>query len=115
MSDTELNPEVMPADASDSIRAEVAQEYAGKLARAELKTHAAQAGISLPDGFTDYLEAAKLLGEDGKPSAEAIEEVLAPFKPKEPTLPQLAGAGHNRGGNPIPEYPRVSLDARHRK
>ncbi|MFF7467969.1 hypothetical protein [Streptomyces sp. NPDC008092] len=114
MSDTEQIPEAMPADPSHSVRAEVEQEYAGRLARAELKVHAAQAGISLPDGFTDYLDASKLIGEDGKPSADAMDKALASFKPQEPMFPALIGAGHNRDGSPIPERRRISLDVRKR-
>ncbi|MFD9433708.1 hypothetical protein [Streptomyces sp. NPDC060002] len=114
MSDAERIFEATPADPSDSIRAEVEREYAGQLARAELKNHAAQVGINLPDGFTDYLDASKLLGEDGKPSTEAMDKALVPFKPKGPTFPQLVGAGNNRDGSPISERRRVSLDVRKR-
>ncbi|MER6530347.1 hypothetical protein [Streptomyces sp. NPDC001508] len=114
MSDAEQISEATPANPSHFVRAEVEREYAGKLARAELKSHAAQAGITLPDGFTEYLDGAKLLGEDGKPSAEAMDKALAPFKPKDPAFPHLVGAGHNRDGSPIPERRRVSLDVRKR-
>ncbi|MFD7530470.1 hypothetical protein ACFV8E_23220 [Streptomyces sp. NPDC059849] len=114
MSDAEPIPEAIPADLSDFIRAEVEREYAEKLAQAELKAHAAQAGINLPDVFTNYLDASKLLGEDGKPSAEAMDEALAPFKPSEPKFPQITGAGHNRSGGPMPEPHPVSLDVRKR-
>ncbi|MFF9589597.1 hypothetical protein ACF1FX_10260 [Streptomyces sp. NPDC014646] len=108
------SPEPVPADGADTIRAEVQQEYSARLARAEVKVHAAQAGISLPDGFTDYLDTSKLLGEDGNPSAEAMDRALASFKFSEPPFPHVAGAGHNRSGGPMPERPRVSLDVRKR-
>ncbi|GGW15454.1 hypothetical protein, partial [Streptomyces capoamus] len=111
MSDAEPISEAMPAD---PVRAQVEREYSGKLARAELKGYAAQAGITLPDGFTEYLDGSKLLGEDGKPSTEAMDKALEPFKPKEPTFPQLVGSGHNRDGNRITEPRRVSLDVRKR-
>lgn len=62
MSDADRISEAMPTDPCDSIRAEVERGNAGQLARAELKNHAAQVGINLPDGFTDYLDASKLLG-----------------------------------------------------
>ncbi|MEU1009576.1 hypothetical protein [Streptomyces sp. NPDC005890] len=114
MSDAEPIPKAMPADPSDSVRAEVEREYSGKLARAEFKGYAAQAGITLPDGFTEYLDGSKLLGEDGKPSAEAMDKALAPFKPKEPTFPHLVGSGPNRSGGPLPEPRRISLDVRKR-
>ncbi|MFJ2910633.1 hypothetical protein ACIO8F_14685 [Streptomyces sp. NPDC087228] len=114
MSDAEPVSEAMPADPSDSVRSEVEREYSGKLARAELKGYAAQAGITLPDGFTEYLDGSKLLGEDGKPSAEAMDKALAPFKPKYPAFPHLVGSGPNRGGGPLPEPRRVSLDVRKR-
>lgn len=116
MSDTEPIPEAMSADPSDSIRAEVEQEYAGKLAQAELRAHAAQAGITLPEGFTGYLDSSRLLGDDGNPSAEAIAKVLEPFQTeKEPLFPQIAGVGRSRSDSYQYQGPRVSLDARHRK
>ncbi|MEU1512307.1 hypothetical protein ABZ490_09115 [Streptomyces sp. NPDC005811] len=114
MSDAEPIPEAISADPSAPVRAEVEREYSGKLARAELKGYAAQAGINLPDGFTDYLDGSKLLGEDGKPSAEAMDKALAPFKAKEPAFPHLVGALPNRSGSPFSERPRVSLDVRKR-
>ncbi|WP_181793616.1 hypothetical protein [Streptomyces sp. WELS2] len=114
MSDTEPIPKAMPAAPSDPVRAQVEREYSGKLARAELKGYAAQAGINLPDGFTEYLDGSKLLGEDGKPSAEAMDKALAPFKPKNPAFPHLAGSGPNRSGGPLSEPRRVSLDVRKR-
>jgi hypothetical protein len=114
MSDAEQVSEAMPADLSDPVRAQVEREYSGKLARAELKGYAAQAGIELPDGFTEYLDGSKLLGEDGKPSAEAMDKALAPFKPRDPAFPHLVGSGPNRSGGPLPERRRVSLDVRKR-
>ncbi|WP_159399645.1 hypothetical protein [Streptomyces alboflavus] len=106
------SPAPVPADGSDSVRAEVQREYAAKLAQAELKAHAAQAGIKLADGFTDYLDASKLLGEDGTPSAEAIAKALEPLKPAEPEFPRLKGMGYYPG--PFQPAPRVSLDIRNR-
>lgn len=114
MSDAQPTPQAMPADPSPSVRAEVEREYSGKLARAELKGYAAQAGITLPDGFTEYLDGSKLLGVDGKPSTEAMDKALAPFKPKDPAFPHLVGSGPNRSGGPLPEPRRVSLDVRKR-
>ncbi|MFF9432671.1 hypothetical protein ACF1BP_02740 [Streptomyces sp. NPDC014735] len=108
------SPAPTPADPTDAIRAEVRREYSAELARAEVKVHAAQAGINLPDGFTDYLDASKLLGEDGSPSAEAMDRALASFKPSDPPFPHVAGAGYNRGGGPMAERRRVPLDVRKR-
>ncbi|MEV5378043.1 hypothetical protein AB0L26_19000 [Streptomyces nondiastaticus] len=108
------SPEGVPADPADSIRAEVQREYATKLAQAELRAQAAQAGIKLGEGFTDYLDASKLLGEDGAPSAEAIGKALAPLAAaKKPETPQLMGAGYHRGGYKVPVR-HVSLDVRKR-
>lgn len=107
------SPAQVPADGSDAVRAEVQREYATKLAKAELRTQAAQAGIKLGDGFTDYLDASKLLGEDGNPSAEAIGKALAPLAAaQEPKFAPIAGAGYNRNGPP--SVRRVSLDVRNR-
>jgi hypothetical protein len=105
--------EAASADSS-TIREEVQREYAAKLATAELKAHAAEAGLKLPDGYTDYLDASKLLGDDGQPSAEAISSALAPLRPKEPQFPQLAGTGHNRNRYEPESIRRVSLDVRKR-
>lgn len=105
MSDAEPISEAMPTDPSHSVRAEVEREYSGKLARAELKGYAAQAGITLPDGFTEYLDGSKLLGEDGKPSAEAMDKALAPFKLKEPAFPHLVGGSPQPRKAPNPGAP----------
>lgn len=107
------SPAPMPADGSDAVRAEVQREYATKLVAAELRAYAAQAGIKLPDGFTDYLDASKLLGEDGSPSAEAIARALQPLKPAEPEFPQLKGMGYHPGPA-FRSIPRISLDIRKR-
>ncbi|MER6914639.1 hypothetical protein ABT354_23450 [Streptomyces sp. NPDC000594] len=105
-------PDARPADPVPSVRAEVQREYAAKLAAAELRAQAAQDGIKLPDGFADYLDHSKLLGEDGSPSPEAIELVLKPLQAlKKPLFAQDLGLG--RCG-PIPDRPPVSLDTRKR-
>ncbi|MBT2401065.1 hypothetical protein [Streptomyces sp. ISL-100] len=105
----EAQTEAVP-DPAEEVRAGIHRENAGKLAQAELKAQAAQAGIKLPDGYTDYLDTSKLLGEDGNPSAESIGEALKPFEPK---FPPLAGTLHNRGSAPLVHH--FSLDARRRK
>ncbi|MCZ4101710.1 hypothetical protein [Streptomyces sp. H39-C1] len=107
--------EVVPAapDPVEAIRAQVAQEYAGKLAHAELRFQAARNGVELPAGFTDFLDASKLVGDDGQPSAEAIGNLLEPFKAAKP--PQyLQGIGLGRQGGYTDSHPTVSLDARNR-
>ncbi|MER6250235.1 hypothetical protein ABT224_02395 [Streptomyces sp. NPDC001584] len=116
MSDAQTDshsPAQVLADGSETVRAEVQREYATKLAKAELRVQAAQAGIKLGDGFTDYLDTSKLLDEDGNPSAEAIGQALAPLAAaQEPQFPQIAGTGHYRNGPPPTR--RVSLDVRQR-
>ncbi|MFE6688767.1 hypothetical protein ACFVFQ_20125 [Streptomyces sp. NPDC057743] len=107
------SPAPVPADHSDSVRAEVQREYAAKLVQAEVRAHAAQAGINLAQGFTDYLDPSKLLGEDGDPSAEVIARALEPLKPAEPEYQQLVGTGFHRGVHSAPTH-RVSLDVRKR-
>ncbi|MGW7247372.1 hypothetical protein [Streptomyces decoyicus] len=107
------SPAPMPADPADSVRAEVQREYAAKLVQAELRAQAAQAGIKLSDGFTEYLDASKLLGEDGNPSVEAIGKALEPLKSAEPEFPQIKGMGYYPGP-PFRSTPRVSLDVRER-
>ncbi|MFI8106475.1 hypothetical protein [Streptomyces sp. NPDC086023] len=107
------SPAQVPADGSETVRAEVQREYAIKLVKAELRVQAAQAGIKLGDGFTDYLDASKLLGEDGNPSTEAIGQALAPLAAaQESKFAPLAGAGYNRNGPPPAR--RISLDVRQR-
>lgn len=108
------SPEPAPADEADAVRAEVQREYSTRLARAEIRVHAAQAGVSLPDGFVEYLDASKLLGADGNPSVVAMDRALASFKPSPPSFPQLEGVGHNRSGGPFSERRTVSLDVRNR-
>ncbi|MEV5872772.1 hypothetical protein AB0L75_00810 [Streptomyces sp. NPDC052101] len=105
----------VPADPSHAVRVEVQREYAAKLAKAEFKAQAAQAGATLGEGFTEYLDTSKLLGEDGTPSAEAITRALAPMIPERPAgFPQLAGAGFHRSGDRVQQHPRISLDVRKR-
>ncbi|MEU3601678.1 hypothetical protein ABZ714_23600 [Streptomyces sp. NPDC006798] len=105
-------PDLVPAEPADSIRAEIQREYAAKLAAAELRTQAAKDGITFPDGFTDFLDSSKLVGDDGSPSVEAIGRVLAPWAAaKEPEFPQLRGAGNYK---PMSPEPRMSLDVRKR-
>ncbi|MET8825092.1 hypothetical protein ABZX40_12440 [Streptomyces sp. NPDC004610] len=114
MSDAEQIPEARPAEPADAVRAEVEREYSGRLTRAELRAYAAESGITVPDGYADYLDLSKLVGEDGKPSAEAMGEALAPFGPGRSAFPHLAGAQHNRGGLPFSERRSLSLDVRKR-
>lgn len=101
------------ADHAEAIRAEVQSEYAGKLAHAELRAQAAKDGISLPEGFTEYLNTSKLLEEDGSPSVKEIAKLLEPFQPKAPTYLQGIGLGR-QGGYVGPSKPSLSLDARNR-
>ncbi|MFF7391001.1 hypothetical protein ACFZAE_21495 [Streptomyces scabiei] len=122
MSEINTSPESQEAqegttpDPAEAIRAEFQREFAGRLARVETEAHAAKAGIALPQGFTDYLDASRLLGEDGKPSVEAISKVLEPFQTeKEPLFPQIAGVGRSHSDAYTYQGPRVSLDARNRK
>jgi hypothetical protein len=104
-----------PADPSQAVRAEVQREYAAKLAKVEFKAQAAQAGVTLGEGFTEYLDTSKLLGEDGTPSAEAITRALAPMIPEHPSeFAPLVGAGFHRSGDRVQQRPRVSLDVRKR-
>ncbi|MEU4211190.1 hypothetical protein AB0F13_14550 [Streptomyces sp. NPDC026206] len=107
------SPDPVPADLSEAIRAEAMREYADQLAQAEFRAQAAETGAEVPNGFVDYLDTSKLLGEDGRPSAEAIAKALEPFKSKKPEFPQLMGVGYYRG-SPAPSSPRVSLDVRKR-
>ncbi|MBC2873971.1 MULTISPECIES: hypothetical protein [Streptomyces] len=111
--------EVQPADAIDPFeavraeaRAEVQREYAARLALVEFKAQAAHDGVNVSH-VLEYIDAPKLLGEDGWPSAENIREAVRVHG--EPTgldLPKLMGAGHYSGrgvGVPVP-----SLDGRRR-
>ncbi|MFD6112866.1 hypothetical protein ACFWG0_22510 [Streptomyces yangpuensis] len=103
----------VPADGFEAVRAEVQREYATRLAKAEVRIQAAQAGIKLGDGFTDYLDTSKLLDENGNPSAEAIGKALAPLAAaQEPRFAPIAGVGYNRYDPPAVRRP--SLDVRKR-
>ncbi|MEU9102391.1 hypothetical protein [Streptomyces sp. NPDC048361] len=105
----------VPTDPSHAVRADVQREYAAKLAKAEFRAQAAQSGVTLGDGFTEYLDTSKLLGEDGTPSAEAIAKALAPMIPARPSeFASLVGAGFHRSGDRAQQPPRVSLDVRKR-
>jgi hypothetical protein len=107
------SPTPVPADPTEIIRAEVQHEYAVKMAQAELKTQAAKGGFTVPDAYADYLDFSKLVCEDGTPSAEAITQVLHPFRPKEPVFAQGLGMGRQGDGRAFPAR-HVPLDVRHR-
>jgi hypothetical protein len=102
-------PEVLaaPVDPTEAIRAEMHREYAGRLALAELRAQAVKDEINLPEGFTDFLDMSKILGDNGQPAEESIKQVLKPFRAE---FPELQGAGYHRGNPPKP--PTISLDAR---
>lgn len=89
-------PSVGDASAAEMARTELRREYAGRLAQAELKAEAARVGVEFPAGFLDFLDASKLLGEDGNPSDEVIAKII--------------GLGHPPAKSPV----HVSLDIRHR-
>ncbi|MFB7905642.1 hypothetical protein ACFC1T_04380 [Kitasatospora sp. NPDC056076] len=110
----EQAPEPVPADPAEAIRAEIHREYAGKLALAELRAQAVKEGITLYDGFADYLDLSKLLDTDGQPSQEAIQELLSPWRKKESEFADLQGAGYHRNPFPAGFFSTPSLDARQR-
>ncbi|WP_431041415.1 hypothetical protein ACQUSR_05615 [Streptomyces sp. P1-3] len=96
----------------EAIRAEIQQEFSERLVTAELRARAAEDGIKLPEGITDFLDFSKMMGEDGQPRADIIEKILTPFAgEKEPKFPQLEGLGYHRSS--YTSSP-VSLDARKR-
>ncbi|MEU1826365.1 hypothetical protein ABZ502_28500 [Streptomyces abikoensis] len=107
------SPEPAPADPADAFQAEARREYAQQLAKAEMHSQAAKGGFTVPDGYAEFLDFSKLIREDGKPWAEAITQVLQPFRPKEPTFPQGLGLGRQGDSHNFPAR-SVSLDVRRR-
>ncbi|WP_438293517.1 hypothetical protein [Streptomyces sp. HUAS TT7] len=95
------------SDPLEIMRAELAQEYAGKFARAELRVQAAQAGVTIPDALSDALDTSKLLDADGQPNTDLIASIVDAI-PKEPMYAQNIGLG--RQGGPIDIQPRFNIN-----
>ncbi|MFI1800506.1 hypothetical protein ACH427_24560 [Streptomyces sp. NPDC020379] len=107
------SPEPEPAEATDAAQAEDRRGHAYETARVEMYAQAVKGGFTVPDAYADYLDFSKLVCEDGTPSAEAIAQVLHPFRPKEPVFAQRLGMGRQGDGRAFPAR-HVPLDVRHR-
>lgn len=97
-------------DSVEALRAELVQEYAERLAHAELRIQAAEAGVTIPEAFLNVLDMPKLVDSDGNPNAEAIASIVGAIN-KEPAYRQDIGLGRQ---GPVYHNRQVSLDARRR-
>jgi hypothetical protein len=103
--------------ARNETRTATLAEVGGRLAAAELRAHAATAGVELPPA--DYLNLGAFIGEDGSPNADAIASFVTslPKPATEPEFPQGIGLGR-QGGTSNPhqltreEYLRLSREDR---
>ncbi|MFF4245232.1 hypothetical protein ACFYY2_12245 [Streptomyces sp. NPDC001822] len=75
-------------------------EVSTELVTAELRLQAAGVGADLPD--LSYLDLNRFTGEDSRPNEDAVKSFIESL-PKQSNsgagFPQIAGAGHNKGGN----------------
>ncbi|MEU9191867.1 hypothetical protein [Streptomyces hundungensis] len=97
-------------DPVEALRAELVQEYTERLAHAELRIQAAEAGVTIPEAFLNVLDLPKLIDSDGNPNTEAIASIVGSVN-KEPQYRQDIGLG--RQGSAY-HTRQVSLDARRR-
>lgn len=75
-------------------------EVANELVTAELRLQAASVGSELPD--LQFLDLNRFKGDDSRPNAEAVKSFIESLPKKGNSgagFPQIAGAGHNKGGN----------------
>jgi hypothetical protein len=75
-------------------------EVSTELVSAELRLQAVGAGAELPD--LSFLDLNRFTGEDSRPDTDAVKSFIESL-PKQANsgtgFPQIAGAGHNKGGN----------------
>jgi hypothetical protein len=75
-------------------------EVSSELVTAELRLQAVAVGAELPD--LSFLDLTRFTGDDSRPKADAVKafiESLPKQQSPAPGFPQIAGAGHNRGGD----------------
>jgi hypothetical protein len=85
------------AEAEQKGRTAAAQEYGKRLATAEIRAVAADAGADLA-GVFDYLDLARFVGEDGEPDAKAIKAFVGGLPSKSTAPPSFDGG--TRGSAP---------------
>ena len=75
-------------------------EVSTELVTAELRLQAVGVGAELPD--LSFLDLNRFTGEDSRPNPDAVKSFIESL-PKQSNpgagFPQIAGAGHNKGGN----------------
>ncbi|MER6102392.1 hypothetical protein ABT115_08695 [Streptomyces sp. NPDC001832] len=76
-------------------------EVSTELVTAELRLQAVGAGAELPD--LSFLDLSRFTGDDSRPNGEAVKSFIESLPKKQANsgagFPQIAGAGHNKGGN----------------
>lgn len=77
------------------------QEFGARLAEAEIRAAAASAGKKIPDGFSEFINLSKFVGDNGFPDADAISAFVNSLPSSAPANPfaQNVGIGP-QGGAP---------------
>jgi len=84
--------------AKQEARKAALSEVGTDLVKAELAVQAATAKVALPD--LRYVDVKQFLGEDGRPSADAVKTFVESLPKASPEFPELQGAGKQTGGAP---------------
>ncbi|MEV0445281.1 hypothetical protein AB0I84_07560 [Streptomyces spectabilis] len=104
LSDHEKALEAARAEA----RKAVVGEFSSRLAEAELRAHAAKAGVELPG--LEYLNVGSFVAEDGAVNGDAIGQFVSslPRPVEKPEFAQGLGLGR-QGGAGVPQLTRADL------
>lgn len=78
------------AEAETKGRTAAASEFGKRLATAEIKTAATEAGADLT-GVFDYLDLSRFVGEDGEPDEKAVKAFVDGLPKKDPGTPSFDG------------------------
>lgn len=94
MTDAEKAIEAAKLEARNAALSEVGSD----LVKAELAVQAATAKVALPD--LRYVDVKQFLGEDGRPSTDAVKTFVESLPKAASEFPELQGAGKQTGGAP---------------
>lgn len=98
-------------EAMEKGRKAALSEMGTRLAEAEIKAAAANAGRKVPDGFSNFLNMTAFIGEDGTPNGDAITAFinsLPEATPKGPAFSQNTGIGPQGSGG-VPQLTREDM------
>lgn len=94
------------ASAKAEGRKETLSEVGVRLAKAELRVAAADAGVSIPQSLDAYVDFSRMLDDEGNPNNEAITDFVSSLKPKKAAneYSQKLGIGPQGDGSSVIDY-----------